>query len=97
MPHGPARRPGPGDARDDRLRRHRRSWRGSACPTLVVVGDKDTTTLPEAGQFIASNVPGAKLATLSPARHMGLIEHHGRFDQLVADFADTCQSAGVTR
>ncbi len=65
-------------------------------PTLVVVGDKDTTTLPEAGQFISSNVPKATLATLSPARHMGLIEHHGQFDQLVADFATTCQVARIS-
>ena len=66
-------------------------------PTLVVVGDKDTTTLPEAGQFIASSVPNAKLATLSPARHMGLIEHHGEFDRLVADFTGSCQRTGIKR
>ena len=66
-------------------------------PTLVVVGDQDTTTLPEASEFMARNVPGAELATLSPARHMGLIEHHERFDRLVAEFADSCQAAGVAR
>jgi pimeloyl-ACP methyl ester carboxylesterase len=59
-------------------------------PTLVVVGDQDTTTKPEAGEFIARNVPGATLATLSPAKHMGLLEHHARFDRLVAGFADSC-------
>jgi pimeloyl-ACP methyl ester carboxylesterase len=59
-------------------------------PTLVFVGDKDTTTLPDAGEFIAKNVPKAKLVTLSPAKHMGLLEHHDRFDRLVAEFAESC-------
>ena len=64
-------------------------------PTLVVVGDEDTTTTPEAGEFIANHVPDARLVTLSPAKHMGLIEHHDRFDRLVAEFAEECQPAGV--
>jgi pimeloyl-ACP methyl ester carboxylesterase len=62
-------------------------------PTLVIVGDKDTTTLPEAGEFIAGHVPGAEAVTLAPAKHMGLIEHHDRFDRLVAEFAASCQTA----
>jgi pimeloyl-ACP methyl ester carboxylesterase len=66
-------------------------------PTLVFVGDQDTTTLPEAGAFIARTVPRADLATLSPARHMGLLEHHEPFDRLVAEFAANCQSAGIAR
>jgi pimeloyl-ACP methyl ester carboxylesterase len=60
-------------------------------PTLVFVGDQDTTTKPEAGEFIARNVPRAELVTLSPARHMGLIEHHERFDRHLAEFAAACQ------
>ncbi len=63
--------------------------------TLVVVGDQDTTTLPEAGEFIAKNVPKAELVTLSPAKHMGLLEHHDRFDRLVSQFAESCQPAAV--
>jgi pimeloyl-ACP methyl ester carboxylesterase len=64
-------------------------------PTLVVVGDQDTTTKPEAGQFMVKHVSGARLVTLSPAKHMGLIEHHDRFDRLVAEFAEKCQPAGI--
>ena len=60
-------------------------------PTLVFVGDKDTTTKPEAGEYIASNVPKGKLVTLTPARHMGLLEHHDRFDRHVAEFVAACQ------
>lgn len=64
-------------------------------PTLVVVGDLDTTTLPEAGRRIADEVPEGQLATLSPARHMGLIEHHDRFDRLVAEFAASRLHSGM--
>jgi pimeloyl-ACP methyl ester carboxylesterase len=64
-------------------------------PTLVVVGDKDTTTLPEAGRVIATGVADGHLATLSPARHMGLIEHHDQFDKLVAEFVVKCQPRRV--
>ncbi len=60
-------------------------------PTLVFVGDKDTTTLPDAGEFIVRKVPKATLVTLSPARHMGLLEHHDRFDRVVAEFVESCQ------
>jgi pimeloyl-ACP methyl ester carboxylesterase len=64
-------------------------------PTLVVVGDQDPVTLPEAGQHISRTVPNAQLATLSPARHMGPVEHHGRFDELVAGFAESCLTTSV--
>jgi pimeloyl-ACP methyl ester carboxylesterase len=64
-------------------------------PTLVVVGDQDTTTLPEAGEHISRSVPNAQLATLSPAKHLGLIEHHDQFDQLVAGFADSCTARRI--
>jgi len=64
-------------------------------PTLVFVGDRDSTTLPEAGRFIADQVPAADLITLAPARHMGLLEHHDRFDQAVARFATACQATAV--
>jgi pimeloyl-ACP methyl ester carboxylesterase len=66
-------------------------------PTLVIVGDKDTTTPPEAGEFIAGHVPGAEVVTLTPAKHMGLIEHHDRFDRVVAGFATSCQTAVTVR
>ena len=64
-------------------------------PTLVVVGDQDITTLPEAGRYISQGVPNARLAILSPAKHLGLIEHHNRFDELVAGFAESCLTTGA--
>ncbi len=48
-------------------------------PTLVIAAEGDTTTIPEASQRIAAGVPGAEMVTLSPARHMGLIERHDEF------------------
>lgn len=58
-------------------------------PTLVIVGDRDITTKPDAGEVISSRVPNARLATLSPGRHMGLIEQNEEFDRLVGDFAES--------
>jgi pimeloyl-ACP methyl ester carboxylesterase len=66
-------------------------------PTLVVAGDRDITTKPEASEQIARGVRDAELVALSPARHMGLIEHNERFDRLVGEFADACLRAGEVR
>jgi hypothetical protein len=33
-------------------------------------------------------VPGAVLAPLAPAKHMGLVERHQEFDAIVAAFID---------
>jgi pimeloyl-ACP methyl ester carboxylesterase len=56
-------------------------------PTLVVAGDRDPVCLPEASERIRQDVPAAELTALRPAKHMGLIEHHGRFADLVESFA----------
>lgn len=56
-------------------------------PVLVIPGDRDTTCLPTASGRMERDIPGARLVPLVPAKHMGLIEHHGRFAELVADFA----------
>lgn len=61
-----------------------------AVPTLVVVGDRDTTTPPDCGEFMAQQIPASERATLAPARHMGLIERHPDFDAALARFADRC-------
>ncbi len=57
-------------------------------PTLVVAADQDITTIPEASKQIAAGVPGATLATLAPAKHLGLIEHHAEVSRLVEAFCD---------
>jgi pimeloyl-ACP methyl ester carboxylesterase len=58
-------------------------------PVLVVPGDRDPVLLPRASDHIAAVVPGAALAALAPAKHMGLLERHGEFDTLLAEFIDT--------
>jgi len=59
-------------------------------PTLIVAADRDITTLPEASEFLNRGIPGSTLVVLAPARHMGLVERHERFDEVVAEFAGTC-------
>lgn len=61
---------------------------GVTVPTLVVAADRDTTTVPEASIRIAQGIPGARLVTLSPARHMGLVERHDEFATAVGAFCD---------
>lgn len=58
-------------------------------PTLVVAGDKDSTCKPEASERMRQEIPGARQVTLAPARHFGLIEHHERYANSVAEFAHT--------
>jgi pimeloyl-ACP methyl ester carboxylesterase len=62
-------------------------------PAMVVVGDQDALTTPESGAFMAERIPGAKLVSLTPARHMGFLEHHEHFDRVVAEFAGKAQAA----
>ncbi len=66
-------------------------------PTLVVVGDQDITTLPEAGRYMSENIPAAQLTTLSPAKHLGLIEHYSRFNAQLAQFAESCVEAQISK
>jgi pimeloyl-ACP methyl ester carboxylesterase len=56
-------------------------------PTLVVAGDQDSVTKPEASERIRSGIPKARLITLAPAKHLGLIEHHTRYAEVVREFA----------
>jgi pimeloyl-ACP methyl ester carboxylesterase len=65
-------------------------------PTLVVIGDRDKTTVPDAGRYIAEYIPGSLPVTLSPARHLGLFEYHGQFNQILAEFAASCLATAST-
>ena len=61
-------------------------------PTLVVAGDRDSVTKPEASERIRSGIRGARLITLAPAKHLGLIEHHTRYAEAVREFAYAAQA-----
>jgi pimeloyl-ACP methyl ester carboxylesterase len=59
-------------------------------PALVLAGDRDPVCKPEASERMEREIPGAELAKLAPAKHMGLIEHHTRFAEIVSKFSSLC-------
>jgi pimeloyl-ACP methyl ester carboxylesterase len=63
-------------------------------PTLIVAGDRDPVCKPEASQHMFREIAGSELLLLKPAKHMGLIEHHGDFAGQVSHFALACLSPG---
>ncbi len=59
-------------------------------PALILAGDKDPVCNPEASKRMQQEIPGAKLEQFMPAKHMGLIEHHARFAEILRQFASSC-------
>jgi len=45
-----------------------------ACPALVVTGDDDRMTPPQAGRALAAAIPGARFAAIAGAGHMPMLE-----------------------
>jgi pimeloyl-ACP methyl ester carboxylesterase len=64
--------------------------KGINVPALVVAGDRDPVCKPEASERMHREIPGAQLTHLVPAKHMGLIEHHARFAEIVKRFSSLC-------
>jgi pimeloyl-ACP methyl ester carboxylesterase len=60
-------------------------------PTLVIGGRNDRLTKFEAAEHIARSIPGADLAALAPAGHLGLLEQNDEFCDLVARFIEAHQ------
>jgi pimeloyl-ACP methyl ester carboxylesterase len=56
-------------------------------PTLVIVGDRDLITRPDAGETIAAAIPGARLQHMTGCGHMGFYEYNEAYDRAIADFA----------
>ncbi|MGH6771710.1 MAG: 3-oxoadipate enol-lactonase [Xanthobacteraceae bacterium] len=54
-------------------------------PTLVIVGQHDPATVPEAGQYVCEHIPGARLATLDAA-HLSNVEQPSQFNAAVLGF-----------
>ncbi len=54
-------------------------------PTLVIVGSKDVATPPEAGEAIANQIPGARLASIDAA-HIANVEQPQAYTRTVLDF-----------
>jgi pimeloyl-ACP methyl ester carboxylesterase len=61
-----------------------------AVPTLVIAGDRDPVCKPEASDRMGRDIAGSQRLVLSPAKHMGLIEHHQGFAEGVGQFARAC-------
>jgi pimeloyl-ACP methyl ester carboxylesterase len=59
-------------------------------PALVLAGDRDPVCTPEASERLQRDIPGARMAQLAPAKHMGLIEHHTHFAKIVSQFSASC-------
>lgn len=57
-------------------------------PVLVLAGDRDIITLPQASEAIASLIPGARLQLFEGCNHMGFMERSQAYDEAIADFAD---------
>ena len=54
-------------------------------PTLVIVGSQDAATPPSAGEAIAQQIPGAKVAALDAA-HISNMEQPQAYTKTVLDF-----------
>ncbi len=66
-------------------------------PTLVIAASSDRATLPAASAYLTAHIPGAKQFMLSPAGHMGLIEHHEAWANAVDDFATRCFESAASK
>jgi YbgC/YbaW family acyl-CoA thioester hydrolase len=55
-------------------------------PTLVVVGEEDQVTPPDAAKTIADSIPGARLAVVSGAGHLTPLERASETTALVVEF-----------
>lgn len=62
-------------------------------PALLVTGDRDTSCVPEASEWMAREIPHTRLVVLSPANHMGLVEHYAAFTEAVRGFLAGCFAA----
>ncbi|MBV9873335.1 MAG: alpha/beta hydrolase [Verrucomicrobia bacterium] len=59
-------------------------------PTLIVAGDRDPVCKREASERMQGEIPGAQPAQLAPAKHMGFIEHHTYFAEILSRFSSSC-------
>jgi 3-oxoadipate enol-lactonase len=56
------------------------------CPTLVLVGEEDSSTPPAAGQLIGERIPGAQVEIIVGVSHMAPIEAPGAVNHLIDAF-----------
>lgn len=59
---------------------------GITAPTLVVVGDEDVLSPPEAARAMAGGIPGAALQVLPGVGHLSALEDPDAFNRAILDF-----------
>ena len=57
-----------------------------ACPTLVLVGEKDSSTPPAAARLIAEQIPGARVEVIDGAAHLATLEAPDAVNRLIQAF-----------
>jgi pimeloyl-ACP methyl ester carboxylesterase len=57
-------------------------------PTLVIVGEEDTVTVPAKAERIAAAIAGAKLVRIPRAGHIVTLEHPQAVTQAIGGFLD---------
>jgi non-heme chloroperoxidase len=62
-------------------------------PTLVLFGRDNKLTPPEAGEYIARNIPGARLQIFEQSGHVPFYEEADAFNESVRAFVTQVQSA----
>ncbi len=67
------------------------------CPTLVVVGERDTVTPPAAAQDMVARIPGARLVVLPGAGHFANLDSPQEFNRTVLDFLAVAGLRGANR
>jgi pimeloyl-ACP methyl ester carboxylesterase len=59
-----------------------------ACPTLVIVGEHDALTPPDAARVIQQSIPGAELAIIPGIGHLSNLEAPEAFNRVLLDFLE---------
>src|SRR4029077_9553748 len=57
--------------------------KANSVPALILAGNRDPVCKPEASKRMRREIPAGQWAQLAPAKHMGLIEHHTKFAEIV--------------
>jgi pimeloyl-ACP methyl ester carboxylesterase len=55
-------------------------------PVLVLRGDRDRVTVPQASEEMHRKAPASELVTLEPSGHVSVFERHAEFSRAVASF-----------
>lgn len=55
-------------------------------PTLIVCGDQESDAFKDAARWLETNISGARLHWMSPARHASVLQHPTEFVRLAREF-----------